>query len=78
MKNDYSFYYGRCMKNDPVVVKDRQAALASCICETYANKAVEQNKIREAKGCPATPISAWWSSNIKYHYNWCIRGANPS
>jgi len=74
---NYDFYYNRCMNGAPIIVKKRQKMLADCICKKYATTAKKQNEDRLAKGCPAKPYPSWWSSNYNYHYNWCIRGANP-
>jgi hypothetical protein len=77
MSTDHNYYFKKCMAGDPVALKDRQLKLAKCICKEYAAKAKKQNDERISKGCPPVPIASWWSSDYKYHYNWCVRGANP-
>ena len=43
-------------------------------CDTYADKAVQQNAKAKKKHCGFKPPV--WSSNRQMHFNWCMRGDN--
>jgi hypothetical protein len=47
------------------------SALDEAYCGAYADRAVTQTKIYQARACKDPGNSQWWSTVRDYHLNWC-------
>ena len=56
----------------PIKLKQKQKAIADCICSPYAESAVRQNEENLLLDCGYK--GSKWNSRLGHHYDWCAQG----